>query len=124
MTIALGAGCWSRYRAVVESQTTEPKAGTAGRRAVIGPQSVFRAPVQVLYSKIFTVAFCVFAITVLPVPIALGQTWQHGPGFRFTALVVPADGKTGFTLLPPQQTSVWFTNNLPESRSLTNTLLP
>ena len=54
----------------------------------------------------------------------LAQEWQQGPGFRFLPLNVPAAGKTGFTLLSPQQTGIWFTNSLPESRSLTNTILP
>ncbi len=52
------------------------------------------------------------------------QSWQEGPGYRFKPLTVPMGGKPGFSLLPAQQTGVWFTNDLPESRSLTNTILP
>ena len=55
---------------------------------------------------------------------AHGQNWQEGAGFRFRPLSVPSGGKTGFSLLPPEQTGIWFTNSLPESRSLTNTILP
>ena len=69
----------------------------------------------------------------LPVPLLLtigvqaicfGQSWQERPGYRFRSLLVPPTGKAGFTLLSPQQTGIWFTNSLPESRSLTNTILP
>jgi hypothetical protein len=55
---------------------------------------------------------------------AFGQSWQAGPGYRFIRLSVLSEGKPGFTLMTPQQTGVWFTNLLPESRSLTNTILP
>jgi len=56
--------------------------------------------------------------------VLFGQVWQEGAGYRFKPLAVPAGGKAGFTLLPPQQTGIRFTNSLPESRSLTNTILP
>ena len=55
---------------------------------------------------------------------ALAQSWQTGPGYRFKLLTIPPEGKTGFTILSPQQTGVWFTNLLPESRHLTNQILP
>ncbi|MBI4659699.1 MAG: VCBS repeat-containing protein [Verrucomicrobia bacterium] len=45
-------------------------------------------------------------------------------GYRFTAVAAAGAGQTGFTRLPPAQTGVWFTNLLPESRSLTNQILP
>ena len=50
------------------------------------------------------------------------QGWQEGPGCRFKELMVSSGGKPGFTLLPPRETGVWFTNSLPESRSFTNTI--
>jgi len=56
--------------------------------------------------------------------VAGAQTWQEGPGYRFAPLRVPPGGRAGFTLLLPQETGIWFTNSLPESRSLTNTILP
>jgi len=52
------------------------------------------------------------------------QPWQIGPGYRFKLLAIPSGGRPGFSLLLPQQTGIWFTNYLPESRSLTNTVLP
>jgi hypothetical protein len=62
---------------------------------------------------------------VLPLHVVVGaQTWQERPGYRFAPLTVPPDGRAGFTLLLPQETGIWFTNSLPESRSLTNTILP
>lgn len=61
----------------------------------------------------------------MAVPLAvLGESWQAGPGCRFTLLSVPAEGQAGFTLLTPEQTGVGFTNALPESRFLTNQILP
>ena len=55
---------------------------------------------------------------------ANAQTWQEGPGYRFAPLAVPPGGRTGFTRLLPEETGIRFTNSLPESRSLTNTILP
>jgi hypothetical protein len=64
-------------------------------------------------------------IAWLLIPTEAGaQTWQEGPGYRFIPLKVPPEGRAGFTRLPPQETGIWFTNSLPESRSLTNTILP
>ena len=40
-------------------------------------------------------------------------TWVEVPGGRWAALEVPANGKSGFTLLPAEQTGVTFTNTLP-----------
>jgi hypothetical protein len=55
---------------------------------------------------------------------SFSQSWQEGAGYRFRQLAVPSSGKAGFTLVPPRETGIWFTNYLPESRSLTNTILP
>src|SRR5713226_1590585 len=49
--------------------------------------------------------------------------WQTGPGYRWRELPVPAMGKTGFTLLPPQSTGILFTNYLSPERYLTNSML-
>jgi len=68
---------------------------------------------------------CICALLFTFAPCSgFSQEWHQGPGYRFQPLTVPANGKAGFTLLPPQQTGIWFTNSLPESRSLTNTILP
>jgi hypothetical protein len=54
--------------------------------------------------------------------VAFAQGWQEGPGYRFRELAVPSGDKPGFTLLRPEETGIRFTNSLPESRSLTNTI--
>src|SRR5713226_1956598 len=46
--------------------------------------------------------------------------WQSGPGYRWRELPVPAAGKTGFTLLPPETTGILFTNLISDQRSVTN----
>src|SRR2546430_16408284 len=46
--------------------------------------------------------------------------WQPGPGCRWRELAVPAAGRTGFTLLPPQTTGISFTNFITDERSVTN----
>jgi hypothetical protein len=49
--------------------------------------------------------------------------WKPGPGYRSAELAVPQNGKTGFTLLPPESTGIFFTNQLPAQRHLTNQIL-
>ncbi len=49
--------------------------------------------------------------------------WQAGSGFRSAAVTVPAEEKTGFTIQPPTQTGIAFTNWLAEDRYLTNQIL-
>ena len=61
-------------------------------------------------------------ISVAAQGVVFAQGWQEGPGYRFKELAVPSGGKPGFTLLRPEETGIWFTNSLPESRSLTNTI--
>src|SRR5580765_8491077 len=46
--------------------------------------------------------------------------WQTGPGYRSIELPVPASGKTGFTLVPPETTGIFFTNFITDQRSVTN----
>ena len=54
----------------------------------------------------------------------LGDTaWNACPGGRWHELDLPAAGPTGFTLLPPAQTGVLFTNVVSEQRHLTNQVL-
>src|SRR5205085_11967309 len=38
--------------------------------------------------------------------------WHQESGFAWAALNVPAAGKTGFRLLPPEETGINFTNTL------------
>ncbi len=55
--------------------------------------------------------------------VGAGLEWQAGSGFRSAALPVPAGGKPGFTILPPTQTGISFTNALAEDHYLTNQIL-
>ncbi|HEX7860978.1 MAG TPA: VCBS repeat-containing protein [Verrucomicrobiae bacterium] len=52
--------------------------------------------------------------------IATAAFAQTAPQRRSTALVIPKEGKTGFSLIPSLQTGIAFTNHLAQSRSLTN----
>jgi enediyne biosynthesis protein E4 len=49
--------------------------------------------------------------------------WHVEPGFHWTSLDVPRSGKTGFTLLAPEQTGVNFTNTLAEEEGVANRVL-
>src|SRR5882672_5936155 len=49
--------------------------------------------------------------------------WQPVPGGRWAALEVPTTGKTGMTLLLPEQTGVTFTNSLDEQAGAANRVL-
>src|SRR5438128_10389187 len=49
-----------------------------------------------------------------------GLNWQTGQGYRWSELAVPQTGKTGFTLLPPEATGIFFTNFITDQRSVTN----
>ncbi len=46
--------------------------------------------------------------------------WQPCPGGRFARLTVPAGGRAGFSLIGPEATGIYFTNQLSYQRSLTN----
>ncbi len=49
-----------------------------------------------------------------------GLDWRTGPGYRWRELSVPKIGKTGFTLVPPETTGIFFTNSITDQRSVTN----
>lgn len=51
---------------------------------------------------------------------ATALSWEQHPGYRVAKLTVPAGAHTGFTLLTPSETGLWFTNQLSYPRSLTN----
>jgi hypothetical protein len=63
-------------------------------------------------------------LSFLPSLVFAGDLdWHNGEGYRTAQLVVPAVGHPGFTLLPGSATGVLFTNQLAETRSLTNHIL-
>lgn len=49
--------------------------------------------------------------------------WQAADGYRWARLNVNGSGKTGFTLLAPTDTGVWFTNTLGEWEGAANRVL-
>lgn len=49
--------------------------------------------------------------------------WQSSALGRHRRLEVPMEGRNGFTAMPPEITSIRFTNSIPEQRSLTNHIL-
>jgi len=56
-----------------------------------------------------------FCLTSVPVDAA-DLKWEAGNGHRRAKLLVPVDGKAGFTALQPAQTGVQWTNYLPMNR--------
>jgi hypothetical protein len=51
------------------------------------------------------------------------RIWHEERGYRWAELTVPSDGKAGFTLLPPSQTGIFFTNELDEWKGEANRVL-
>ena len=67
------------------------------------------------------------ALLSLVCPAAGGSAapdWEQGPGYRKAKLAPVGTGKDGFTLLPPEQTGIRFTNFLSEERALASQILP
>lgn len=65
----------------------------------------------------------VFLLLALRSPIAGAAEaleWKRSDHFRSAALTVPAEGKPGFTMLPPGATGIAFTNAIARSRYTTN----
>ncbi|TMP96052.1 MAG: VCBS repeat-containing protein [Verrucomicrobia bacterium] len=54
---------------------------------------------------------------------AADPDWHSAPGCRWRQLPVAATGKTGFTLLSPEQTGITFTNILEERTGEANRVL-
>ncbi|HOW67387.1 MAG TPA: VCBS repeat-containing protein [Candidatus Paceibacterota bacterium] len=54
----------------------------------------------------------------------VAQSNQTTPGHRVQLLTVATGTQPGFTLISPRESGVWFTNVLPQSRYLTNQILP
>jgi len=68
--------------------------------------------------------FIVLAGTLGILPCAAQLVWHQEKSFKWAELQVPREGKAGFTLLPPEQTGITFTNPLDERVIATNRLLP
>ena len=56
-------------------------------------------------------------------PGAAEVSWHSENGFRWAELSVPVTGQPGFTLLPPEQTGITFTNPLDERAVAANRVL-
>ena len=52
-----------------------------------------------------------------------GPQWHEETGFRWAELNVPAGGKTGFRLLSPDETGIYFTNTLDQRTGEANRVL-
>src|SRR4051812_22407038 len=55
--------------------------------------------------------------------IAAERVWHAEKNFYWASLEPATGGKTGFTLLPPQQTGITFTNELDEAKGASNRVL-
>ena len=56
-------------------------------------------------------------------PAAAALLWEKGAGFRNAPVTLPATGKTGFTMLPPEATGIAFTNRLSDLAAAQNRIL-
>ncbi len=59
-------------------------------------------------------AFILLVVALGMLPCAAELAWHPGKGFRWAELPGLREGKAGFTLLPPEQTGITFTNPLDE----------
>ncbi|MBI2946561.1 MAG: VCBS repeat-containing protein [Verrucomicrobia bacterium] len=65
-----------------------------------------------------------FVLIFLPIAcLGAERGWHSEKGFRWAELSVSREGKTGFTLLPPEQTGVFYTNTLTELEGAANRTL-
>ncbi len=69
----------------------------------------------------FTLIILAGALGMLPCAAEL--MWHAEKGFRWAELAVPREGQAGFTLLPPEQTGITFTNPLDERALAANRTL-
>src|SRR5947209_15716878 len=74
-------------------------------------------------AKTWMLAVALAATTAAWPSRAKDLAWQAVPGGRWTALEVPAQGHTGFTLLPADQTGIAFTNSIDEQAAAANRVL-
>ena len=74
--------------------------------------------------KRFVVFGILLAVAARPWPgSGKEREWHAENGFRWAELEIPKTGKTGFTLLPPDQTGIYFTNALGEWEGAANRVL-
>ena len=64
-----------------------------------------------------------FAVTLVIPSRGAELTWHPEKGYRWAELPVLLAGKAGFTLLPPEQTGIHFTNELDEHAIAANRVL-
>src|SRR5207249_3735455 len=67
---------------------------------------------------LFTAFTLLTACSVLST--AKAADWESGPGYRRIPLTISQNGKTGFSLVPPETSGITFSNLLSESLGLTN----
>jgi hypothetical protein len=61
----------------------------------------------------FSATWTILFVMVLACSVSFaGQEWHQENGFRWAELKVPSGGKTGFHLLSPEETGIYFTNSL------------
>jgi hypothetical protein len=73
-----------------------------------------------------SVLLCVSSAILVFSVVAFGGVdydWQAAPGYRWKNLQVARDGKTGFTLLSPEATGIFFTNLLSDAAAARNRVL-
>jgi len=69
-------------------------------------------------------AIAAFLLIPNKTAVAAGRLdWQTAPGYRWSELPVPATGKTGFTLLPPETTGIFFPHHLSDFNATKNRIL-
>ena len=67
---------------------------------------------------------CLILAAAVGVATCLGESqWHEESGFRWADLNVPTGGKTGFRLLSPEETGIYFTNTLDEHTGEANRVL-
>ncbi len=68
--------------------------------------------------------FAIALLFLVSIGTAATLDWEAGPGCRRAKVQGVGSGKDGFTLIPPQQTGIFFTNSLTEQRALASQILP
>ena len=65
---------------------------------------------------------CLGVLCLLPLAAISANTlrWTQREGYREAPLTVPASGRTGFTLLKPEETGLFFTNVVSYDRAEAN----